>query len=83
MSSMHEYRIKVLSSGHPIVVIDETHISDHDAVRSAKDLADDKMFEVWRGSECIYAPPKPHLAPVTASVVATAGACRYDRHAWC
>jgi len=74
VSSMHEYRIKVLSSGHPIVVIDETHISDHDAVRSAKDLADDKMFEVWRGSECIYAPPKPHLAPVTASVVATAGA---------
>jgi hypothetical protein len=71
---MHEYRIKVLSSGHPIVVIDAAHVSDHDAVKSAKDLADDKQFEVWRGLDCIYAPPKPHLAPVTASVVAAAGA---------
>ena len=74
MSSMHEYRIKVLSSGHPILVVDATHISDHDAVRSAKDLADDNLFEVWRGLDCIYAPPKAHLAPVATSVVATAGA---------
>ena len=55
---MHEYEIRVVSSGHAIVVIEEMHISDHAAVRSAKKLAGDRPFEVWRGLDCIYEPPK-------------------------
>ena len=71
---MREYEIRVLSSGHPIAIIEATHLSDHAAVRSAKDLAGDKSFEVWRGVDCIYAPPRPPLTPVTASGLASAGA---------
>jgi hypothetical protein len=71
---MHEYQIRVLSSGHPIAVIEATHLSDHAAMRSARDLAGNRPFEVWRGLDCIYAPPRTRLAPATASLLATAGA---------
>ncbi len=74
VGSMHEYQIRVLSSGHPIVIIEAMHLSDHDAVRAAKNVAGDRPFEVWRGLDCIYAPSKTRLAPVTASALATAGA---------
>lgn len=54
---MRNYEIRVLSSGHPIVIVEEVHISDHAAVRSAKSLAAGRPFEVWRGLDCIYWPP--------------------------
>jgi hypothetical protein len=56
---MQQYEIRVLSSGHPISIIEAGYFSDHAAVRSAKNLAKDRPFEVWRGLDCIYAPPKP------------------------
>lgn len=71
---MHEYRIQVLSSGHPIVVIESMHLNDHEAVRSARDIAGDRSFEVWRGLDCIHSPPKVHTAPAATSVLASAGA---------
>lgn len=71
---MREYEIRVLSSGHPIVIIEAMHLSDHAAMRSARDVAGDKPFELWCGSDCIYAPPRTHLAPPTGSALATAGA---------
>ena len=55
---MHEYEIRVLSSGHAIVIIEEMHLCDHAAVRSGRNLAGDRPFEVWRGLDCIYGPPK-------------------------
>jgi hypothetical protein len=55
---VQEYEIRVLSSGHPIIIIDAKYFSDHAAVRSAKDLAQGRPFEVWRGLSRIYAPPK-------------------------
>ena len=55
---MQEYEIRVLSSGHPILITEAKYFSDHAAVRSAKSLAADRPFEVWRGSDCIYAPLK-------------------------
>jgi len=54
--TMHEYEIRVLSSGHATVIIEQTHLSDHAAVRSARKFAGDLPFEVWRGLDCIYAP---------------------------
>jgi len=56
--SMREYEIRVLSSGHATVIIEQTHLSDHAAVRSARKFAGDLPFEVWRGLDCIYAPEK-------------------------
>lgn len=60
---MHEYEVRVLSSGHAIFIIEEIHLSDHAAMRSAKNLAGEKAFEVWRGLDCIYAPNKPPQSP--------------------
>ena len=57
--SMQDYEIRVLSSGHAIFIIEARHLSDHAAVRAAKNLAGDRPFEVWRDLDCIYAPPKP------------------------
>jgi len=71
---MYEYEIRVLSSGHPIVITEAMHLSDHEAVRSARNLAGERLFEVWRGLDCIYAPAKPHLVPTRTSVVVTAKA---------
>jgi hypothetical protein len=45
-------------AGHAIVITEEMHIGDHAAVRSAKNLAAGGPFEVWRGLDCIYEPPK-------------------------
>jgi hypothetical protein len=66
---VQEYEIRVLSSGHPIVINEAMYLSDHTAVRSARDLAGGRPFEVWRGLECIYAPPKLHLTPKRRSFV--------------
>ena len=72
VGSVREYQIRVLSSGHPIVVDDVMHVSDHAAVKSGRDLAGDRPFEVWRGLDCIYAPPKTRLTPKHRSFVAKA-----------
>jgi hypothetical protein len=69
---MHEYQIRVLSSGHPIVIDDAMHPDDHAAMKSARTLAGDRPFEVWRGLDCIYAPPKTRLTPTRRSFVARA-----------
>jgi hypothetical protein len=61
---MREYEIRVLSSGHTTMITEQTHLSDHAAVRSARKFACDRPFEVWRGADCIYAPSK---APSTAA----------------
>ena len=51
---MHEYEIRILSGGHIILVMEEILLSDHAAIRSAKKVAADRPFEVWRGLDCIY-----------------------------
>lgn len=60
---MHEYEIRVLSAGHAVFIIEEMHLSDHAAVRSAKKFAGDRTFEVWRGLDCIYEPPAATRVP--------------------
>jgi hypothetical protein len=63
---VQEYEIRVLSAGGTIAVMEEIHLSDHAAIRSAKKFADDRSFEVWRGLDCIYettSKSAPRLAP--------------------
>ena len=55
---MPQYEIRVFSAGHTIAIAEEMHVSDHAAVRSGVILAGGKLFEVRRGEECIYEPPK-------------------------
>ena len=62
---MREYEIRVLSSGHPIVITEEMHVSDHAAVRSAKTVAAGRPFQVLRASECIYWSPGQHEGGVS------------------
>jgi len=54
---MHEYEIRVLSAGHTAIILEEVHLSDHAAVRSARKFAGERAFEVWRGLDCIYETP--------------------------
>jgi hypothetical protein len=54
---MHEYEIRVLSAGHTVIIIEETYLSDHAAVRSGRKFAGERCFEVWRGLDCIYETP--------------------------
>ena len=56
---MREYEIRVLSSGHATMIIEQTHLSDHAAIRAARKFAGDRSFEVWRGIDCIYTLPEP------------------------
>ena len=51
---MHEYEIRVLSTEHTILAMEEIQLSDHAAIRSARKIADDRPFEVWCGLDCIY-----------------------------
>jgi hypothetical protein len=55
---VREYEIRVLSSRHTTMIIEESHLSDHVAVRAARKFAGDRHFEVWRGTDCIHAPKK-------------------------
>ena len=59
---MRGYEFRVLNSGHATMIIEENHLNDHAAIRSARKYAGDRPFEVWRGSECIYSPPEPSRA---------------------
>ena len=51
---MKEYEIPVLSSGQAIAVMEEFHLSDETAVRSARKFAGDLPLEVWCGIDCIF-----------------------------
>jgi hypothetical protein len=62
---MHGYEIRILSAGHTIAVIEEMHFNDHGAVRSAKKIAGDRRFEVWRGLDCIYGTDNTSREPKT------------------
>ena len=51
---MHDYEIRVLSSGHAISVVEVRQLNDHTAIRSGRKIAADRPFQVWKGIECIY-----------------------------
>jgi hypothetical protein len=51
---MHVYEIRVLSAGKIIAVIEEMHLNDRSAIRSAKKFGSGKPFEVWCGPVCVY-----------------------------
>jgi len=55
---MHEYEIRVLSSEHAALIVEEIHLNDQAAIRSARKFAGDRPFEVWRGVDCIHATGK-------------------------
>jgi hypothetical protein len=50
---MHEYEIRILSSGKASIIIEEIHLSDIAAIRSARKMAHGRPFEVWKDLECI------------------------------
>ena len=54
---MNTYEIRILRrDDKSSATFASSHISDHAAVRRARDLAGDgDAIEVWRGANCIYA----------------------------
>jgi len=61
---MRGYEIRVLNSGHATMIIEENHLNDHAAIRSARKYAADRPFEVWRDDDCIYSLPSARQVSV-------------------
>ena len=51
--SMQQYEIRVMSAGQAQIIIEDFHLSDAAAIRNARKIAHGKLFEVWKGIECI------------------------------
>jgi hypothetical protein len=50
------YQIRVLQGDdYPTLITSNISPSDSAAILTGRKLADGKNFEVWRGSQCIYA----------------------------
>jgi hypothetical protein len=51
---MDHYEIRILQdTGSTAIITAEVQLSDVAAIRSARKTARGRLFEVWRGSECI------------------------------
>jgi len=52
---MQHYDIRILKDDrHTSMLFEGMYLSDHSAIRAAKNMADGNTFEVWRGMDCIY-----------------------------
>jgi hypothetical protein len=52
---MREYEIRILRADKTTDLIMEVmHFSDKAAIRAAKKIAEARLFEVWRGLDCIF-----------------------------
>jgi hypothetical protein len=52
---MHEYEIRILRADKTTAIVMEVvHLNDNAAIRTAKNIAEARPFEVWRGLDCIY-----------------------------
>ena len=68
---MRQYEIHILrddSMSARIVVL--LRVSDNVAIRSARNYAGDRNFEVWRGSDCIYEVARFTISPTSNSPTA-------------
>jgi len=65
---MHEYEIRLLKADRTtdtnIVMM---YLTDVEAVRAARKIAEARPFEVWRDLECIYGRPFRPTSPGTWS----------------
>ena len=59
---MREYEIRVLSNGHASTIIEQINLDDAAALRSARNFAGGRDFEVWRGNDRIHPPATPNPA---------------------
>ena len=52
------YEIRVLNEdASAAMVLAATHLNDHAAIRSGRNIASGRPLEVWRDLECIYREP--------------------------
>ena len=66
-ASMHHYEIRVLDDdGRTALILAAIHINDNAAIRSARIVARDHQFEVWRGMDCIYGTFGATVIPLSA-----------------
>lgn len=60
------YQIRVLQGDdYPTLITSNISKSDGAAILTARKLADGKNFEVWRGSQCIYALSRADQQPAS------------------
>ena len=54
---MQQYEIRILrEDGSAALIVAAVHLNDPAAIRSARYIARDRKFEVWRGLDCVYGP---------------------------
>jgi hypothetical protein len=66
---MPMYEIRILKNDRysASLIVEQHHISDHGAVRTASKLAGGHWFEVWRALDCIYGLPSGRTSAASAS----------------
>ena len=56
--ALDNYEIRILlDAGEAATVAAPQNLNDFATIRAGKELAQGHPFEVWRGMNCIYAPP--------------------------
>lgn len=52
---MQTYEIRILNDNLSTrAIVEQQYINDNAAVRSARQFAEPRQFEVWRGLTCVY-----------------------------
>jgi hypothetical protein len=52
------YEIRILNEdSSAAMIVAATHLNDHAAIRSGRNIASGRALEVWRDLECIYREP--------------------------
>jgi hypothetical protein len=65
---MQEYEIRVLTSYASVSLIMKTvHFTDLEAIRAGRQMARERLFEVWRDSECIHGAADDQPLPIRFS----------------
>lgn len=68
---MRQYEIHILrDDGTSSRIAVTLRLSDNAAIRSARNYAGDRKFEVWRGSDCIYEGTRFVISPTAKSPAA-------------
>jgi hypothetical protein len=51
-----DYEIRVFNEhGKTSLIFHKLHLNDRVAIQSAKEIAGDQAFDLWRGMDCIFA----------------------------
>ncbi len=67
---MDQYEIRVMhDDGRTALILAAIYSDDNAAIRSARKVARDHKFEVWRGMDCVYGTQGATVIPLPTSAL--------------